>query len=254
VRARRGDPGADPLLEEAMRLALPTTEIQRIGPVAAARAELAWYRGDHSRAAQEAAIGLQALGGRRDTWICGELAYWGRRADPAFEIPAQLATPYVLMLDGDWRGAADAWQQLGMPYERALALAEGPEAALREALAILEPLSAGPLMAIVRQRLRELGVQSIPRGPRASTRENPAGLTAREVQVLRLLVQGHTNTELAHRLHVAPKTVEHHVSSILAKLEVRSRTEAVGAALGMGLGELSAIAAHGSRGRQARGR
>ena len=254
VRARRGDPGADPLLEEALRLALPTTEVQRIGPVAAARAELAWYRGDHRRAAQEAATGLQALGGRREAWICGELAYWGRRADPAFEIPAQLATPYALMLDGNWQAAAAAWEQLGMPYERALALAEGPEAALRDALAILEPLSAGPLTAIARQRLRELGVHSIPRGPRASTRENPAGLTAREVQVLRLLVQGHTNTELAHRLHVAPKTVEHHVSSILAKLEVRSRTEAVAAALGMGLGELGAIGAHGSRGKAARGR
>ena len=107
---------------------------------------------------------------------------------------------------------------------------------------------------IVIAGLRELGVHGIPRGPRASTRENPAGLTAREVQVLRLLVQGHTNTELAHRLHVAPKTVEHHVSSILAKLEVRSRTEAVAAALGMGLGELGAIAAHGARGKAARGR
>jgi DNA-binding CsgD family transcriptional regulator/tetratricopeptide (TPR) repeat protein len=235
VRARRGDPGADPLLEEAMRLALPTIEIQRIGPVAAARAELAFYRADLSRGAQEAAVGLQALRGAPDAWICGELAYWGRRADPGFELPAGIARPYALMLSGDWQHAADAWKQLGMPYERALALTAGPEPALREALSILEPLGAGPLAAIVRQRLRELGVHGIPRGPRASTRGNPAGLTSREVQVLKLLVQGHTNTELAHRLHVATKTAEHHVSSILGKLEVRSRTEAVAAALGLGI-------------------
>jgi DNA-binding NarL/FixJ family response regulator len=78
-------------------------------------------------------------------------------------------------------------------------------------------------------------VRGIPRGPRASTRENPAGLTSREVQILALLVQGHTNTELAHRLHISARTVDHHVSSILEKLEVRSRTEAVAAAFGLGI-------------------
>jgi ATP/maltotriose-dependent transcriptional regulator MalT len=235
VRARRGDPGVDPLLDEAARLALPTGELQRIGPVASARAEVAWYRGDLKRVAEEAAIGLKAAAGHRDRWIQGELAYWGRRADPALDVAADLAEPYTLMIEGDWEGAAAAWQQLGAPYERALALADGPEEALRESLAILEQLGAGPLAAIVRQRLRELGVRGIPRGPRNSTRENPAGLTSREVQVLTLLVQGHTNTELAQRLHISAKTVDHHVSSILEKLEVRSRTEAVAAAFGLGI-------------------
>jgi DNA-binding CsgD family transcriptional regulator len=183
----------------------------------------------------EAAVGLKAGVGYRDSWIQGELAYWGRLADPALKLPAELAEPYVLMIKGDWEGAASAWDQINMPYERALALASGPEEALRESLAILEPLGAGPLAAIVRQRLREMGVRGIPRGPRASTRENPAGLTSREIQVLTLLVRGHTNSELANRLHVAAKTVEHHVSSILEKLEVHSRTEAVAAAFGLGI-------------------
>jgi ATP/maltotriose-dependent transcriptional regulator MalT len=235
VRARRGDPGVDQLLDEAARLAAPTGELQRIGRVAAARAEVAWYRGDLLRVAQEVAVGMEAAKGRRDPWIQGELTYWGRRADAAFEICAPLAEPYRLMLSAEWEGAAAAWERLGSPYERALALADGPEEALREALSILESLEAGPLAAIVRQRLRERGVRGIPRGPRASTRENPAGLTAREVQVLRLLVQGHTNAELAHRLHISAKTVDHHVSSILEKLDVRSRTEAAAAAFGLGL-------------------
>jgi DNA-binding NarL/FixJ family response regulator len=139
------------------------------------------------------------------------------------------------MISRDWQGAADAWERLGAPYERALALADGPEAALREALAILEQLGTGPLAAIVRQRLRDLGVRSIPRGPRASTKGHPAGLTRREAQVLRLLVRGHTNNELARCLHISAKTVDHHVSSILGKLEVRSRTEAVAAAFGLGI-------------------
>ena len=235
VRARRGDPGVDPLLDEAMRLALPTGELQRIGRVAASRAEVAWYRGDLKRVGEEAATGLKAAAGLRAAWTQGELTYWGRRADLALEPVADVAEPYALMIQGDWEGAAAAWQRLDAPYERALALADGPEEALRESLAILERLGAGPLTAIVRQRLRALGVRGIPRGPRASTRENAAGLTSREIQVLRLLVRGHTNTELAVRLHLAAKTVEHHVSSILEKLEVHSRTEAVAAAFGLGI-------------------
>ena len=235
VRARRGDPGVDPLLDEALKLALPTAELQRIGRVAAARAEVAWYRGDLERVAAEAAIGLRAAAGRREAWIQGELAYWGRRADPSLSLPQELAEPYALMIEGDWECAAAAWQKLGAPYERALALADGPEEALLESLTILEQLGAGPLAAIVRHRLRELGVRGIPRGPRASTRGNPAGLTSREIQVLTLLVQGHTNAELARRLHISAKTIDHHVSSILEKLEVRSRTEAVAAAFGLGI-------------------
>lgn len=233
VRARRGDPGVDPLLDEAARLALPTGELQHIARVAAARAEVAWYRGDLQRVTEEAAIGLKAAAGRRDRWIQGELAYWGRRADPPLDLPADVAEPYALMIAGDWESAAAAWQHLNTPYERALALADGPEEALRESLAILGQLGAGPLTAIV--RLRVLGARGIPRGPRASTRENPAGLTSREVQVLTLLVHGHSNAELAHRMHVSAKTVEHHVSSILEKLEVHSRTEAVAAAFGLGI-------------------
>jgi tetratricopeptide (TPR) repeat protein len=75
VRARRGDPGVDLLLDEALRLALPTAESQRIGPVAALRAEVAWYRGELGRAAQEAALGLKAAEGRNDRWVNGQLAY-----------------------------------------------------------------------------------------------------------------------------------------------------------------------------------
>jgi DNA-binding CsgD family transcriptional regulator/tetratricopeptide (TPR) repeat protein len=235
VRARRGDPGVDPLLDEAARLGLQTGELQRIGRVSATRAEVAWYRGELALVAREAAVGMKAAAGHWDPWIQGELAYWGSRADRLLTVTTNLAQPYSLMIAGDWEAAGEAWQQLGHPYERALALADGPQEALFESLAILEQLGAGPLAAIVRQRLRELGVRGIPRGPRASTRGNPAGLTSREVQVLRLLVQGHTNTELAHRLHVSTKTVDHHVSAILEKLDVHSRTEAVAAAFGLGI-------------------
>jgi ATP/maltotriose-dependent transcriptional regulator MalT len=235
VRARRGDPGSGPLLDEALRIALPTAELQRIGRVAAARAEVAWYRGDLDRVASEVAVGLEVAQGHRDPWIRGELAFWQSRARPDTQAPNDIFVPYRLMIEGEWHEAASSWEKLGMPYERALALVDGPETALREALEIVEELGAGPLAAIVRQRLRDLGVRGIPRGPRASTRRNPAGLTAREVEVLRLLVHGHTNTELAQRLHLSAKTIDHHVSSILEKLDVSTRTEAVAAAFGLGI-------------------
>ena len=68
------------------------------------------------------------------------------------------------------------------------------------------------------------------RGPRQSTRANPAGLTAREMEILQLLAEGLRNADIAERLHVSAKTVHHHVSSGLAKLGVRTRGEAARAA------------------------
>lgn len=235
VRLRRGDPGADDLLDEAHTLALPTHELNRIGRVSAARAEEAWYAGRIADVAREAATGLAHVAGHAAPWIRGELLFWQSRAQSIGTIPADVAEPYRLMLVGDWRSAAKAWERIGMPYEQALALAQGPAEALLDALAILRRLQAGPLAMIVRERLRKLGVRGVPRGPRSATRGNPAGLTQREVQVLKLLVSGHTNPQLAHRLHLSAKTIEHHVSSILGKLDVHSRTEAVAAAFGLGI-------------------
>ena len=122
-----------------------------------------------------------------------------------------------------------------MPYEQALALAEGAEAALRESLAILDRLGAAPLAVMVRRRLRERGARRIPRGPNESTRANPAGLTTKEWEILSLLAHGTSNAQLARRLHRSTKTIDHHVSAILEKLGVRSRTEAVAAAFALGV-------------------
>jgi DNA-binding NarL/FixJ family response regulator len=69
-------------------------------------------------------------------------------------------------------------------------------------------------------------VRKLPRGPRPGTRQNPANLTRSQLRVLTLVAEGLTNAEIAGRLFLAPKTVEHHVSAILAKLDARSRVEA----------------------------
>jgi DNA-binding CsgD family transcriptional regulator len=235
VRARRGDPGADELLDQSLELALPTGEFQRLGRVRAARAEYAWYRGDPETVLSETRIGLEQSSGNKDPWIKGELLFWQSRVAPLSEPPQGVTEPYRLMLVGEWRAAAGTWKQYGMPYERALALSLGPEEALREALTVLESLGAAPLASIVRRRLRELGARDVPRGPNAATARNPAGLTGREMEVLMLLAEGRTNAQLARALHLSQKTVDHHVSAILEKLHARTRGEAVAAAYKLGI-------------------
>ena len=134
-----------------------------------------------------------------------------------------------------WSDAADAWRAIGCPYEEARALADGDEAAQRAALAILDRLGAKPLAERIRRQLRQAGVRSVPRGAATATRSNEAGLTARELEVLALVADGRRNAEIAARLSRSARTVEHHVESILAKLEVGSRAEAVEAARRLGL-------------------
>jgi ATP/maltotriose-dependent transcriptional regulator MalT len=237
IRIRRGEADADELLAEALALALPTCELNRIGKVAAARAEQAWYQGDLQRVERECSVGLAHVGDHRAPWIRGELLWWRSRGGCLHSTGCEdVAEPWRLMLIGDWKGASARWEEIGMPFERALALAEGEnEEALRASLTILDGLGAAPLAGIVRRRLRERGARNVPRGPNESTRANPAGLTAREVEVLTLLAQGFTNAQLARQLHRSAKTIEHHVTAVLEKLGVRTRAQAVAMAFSMGI-------------------
>jgi DNA-binding NarL/FixJ family response regulator len=150
-------------------------------------------------------------------------------------IPADMGGPIGLQLRGDWQAAARIWGELGMPYHRAMALVDGDEAARREAFAILEKLGAAAAIERCREMLAERGVRGIPRGPRATTRANPMGLTDREIEVLLLLEQGLPNAQISRRLHRSVKTVGHHVSAILAKLGAGTRQEAAHIARSKGL-------------------
>ncbi len=233
VQVRRGEGGVA-VLDEAFRLAERTNELQRRGPIRAARAEAAWLNGETRRAVAEArAVFDEAL--RHDRWLAGELALTLFRAGER-DLPVDdLAEPFALQIRGEWQRAAEIWQERGYPLEEARALADGDEEAVRLAWTIFDRLGARPDATIAIQRLRALGVQQLPRGPRATTRSNPALLTEREIEVLALLAEGASNKEIASRLFLSPKTVGHHVSSILEKLDAPSRAKAAETAMRLSL-------------------
>ena len=237
LRARRGDADSDPPLEDAQRMVESTDEPMQITPVAAARAEAAWLAGDRAAVAPLTDDGLALAVQRRSAWSVGELACWRWRAGVIDELAGiPVAEPYRLTIAGDWAAAAARWREIGCPYEDALALADGDDQeALRRAHEQLQALGAKPAAAIVARRLRDQGVRGMSRGPRQTTRENPAGLTARELEVLVLLAQGSRNADIARQLVVSEKTVEHHVSAILRKLNVRTRGAAGAEAVRLGL-------------------
>jgi DNA-binding CsgD family transcriptional regulator len=158
------------------------------------------------------------------------------RAGIREDIPPDAAEPYALEMRGEWARAATLWEEIGCPYEAALALADADDDdALRSALVEFQRFGARPAAAIVARRLRKRGARALPRGPRPTTRKNPANLTARELEVLALVAQGLRNAEIADRLFLAQKTVDSHVSAILRKLGVPTRGHASAEAVRLGL-------------------
>jgi len=234
VRMRSGAPGAEALLDEASALVESRWTLQRIGPIRAARAEAAWLRGDSSAAVAEARPALLLADRDVHEWFGGELTYVMRRAGASDVPPAPLAEPFRLQIDGRPRDAAAAWAALHCPYEQARALAEGGPEDQLDALEIFEGLRARPAADAVRRQLRASAVR-VPRGARASTRRNPCDLTERELEILVLLCEGLRNAEIAERLCRSVRTVDHHVAAAFTKLSVSTRTEAVSAALRMGI-------------------
>ena len=226
IAARRGEPGAWGYLDEAAATADEAGEPQNQVPARLARAEAHWLEGELDAARRETELAYDVCA-TLNGWLRGAVAVWLRRLGSPRSMGGEIAEPYRRLLDGDPVGAARAWTNLGSPYEAALALADVPdEEALREALGIVIGLGARAAAQVIRQRLRMLGARSIPAGPHAATRKRPFGLTRREHEVLDLICAEHTNAEIAAKLFLSVKTVDHHVSAVLAKLGVPTRAAA----------------------------
>lgn len=222
--------------------ALPTThrDIMRLAPLAMVDAEAAWL-GVSRPAAREnlrAAFNM-AVRGQGQRWAIADTALWltilGEPVSIPPEILSHLRPAPRAHIEGRWLDAARGWDEVGCPYERAIALSMGEESAQREALEIFDTLGAAPAAAGLRRQMRLRGIRGVPRGPIAYTRASPAGLTRRQVQVLALLDHGLSNGEIAERLFISVKTAEHHVAAILARLGASTRHEAAEEARKRGL-------------------
>jgi DNA-binding CsgD family transcriptional regulator len=239
ARARRADPGVWDALDEAMEIADRIGEVHKIGPVAAARLEASLLLG--ARREEMIAGAEQALRVIVDRGVfvyAGDLAVWLVRADRAPDHRQTVLPPWSLELRGEAEAAAEAWGALGRPYEAAMALAWSEavsDDARRQALRDLQELGATGAAAFMTRHLRDEGATGLPRGAHASTRANPGRLTTRQLEILRLLTEGLSNAEMAERLCVSKRTVDHHVEAVLAKLGVRSRAAAVATAIGRGI-------------------
>jgi DNA-binding CsgD family transcriptional regulator/tetratricopeptide (TPR) repeat protein/energy-coupling factor transporter ATP-binding protein EcfA2 len=209
--ARRGSPEAGPLLELAWERAVRQQTVLGIAYAGTAYVEWAWLHGRRERVAEVADVVRRATRSPGCLPLRAEFLRYLRRIVPG----------------ADWDGAAVAPVPPGDRYEHALALGDsGKEDAMQEALRLLDQLGAAPAASRVRQRMRHLGIERIPRGPRPATRANRAGLTPRQLDVLGLVADGLTNSEIADRLVLSVRTVDHHVTAVLDKLEVPTRRHA----------------------------
>ncbi|MGZ8783255.1 MAG: ATP-binding protein, partial [Gaiellaceae bacterium] len=227
LAVRRGDPDAAERLADLAAGAVRASEPQRLAPLVELETEWALTTG--------AELPVERLETLLDGTPRGGMVGWGAirvAASAAVAgLPVELDEPrsalHAAMLGRNWPAAADAFGEIGWAYDRALMLSLlDDEESLVEAIEIARDLGAEPLRRRVAGRLRELGFR-VPTGRRETTRANPAGLTARQLEVLALLTEGLTNAEIAERLVVSPRTAEHHVAAVLTKLGTATRKEAV---------------------------
>ena len=236
LAVRRGDADAAERLADLASQAVRASEPQRLAPLVELETEWALTTGAPMPTERlEALLDEARPPGGLIGWGAIRVAACAAVAGIAVELDPPKSAPHAAMLRRDWRGAADAYGDVGWTYDRALMLSLlDDEECLVEAIEIARGLGAEPLTRRVAGRLRELGLR-VPPGQRVTTRANPAGLTARQLEVLALVTEGLTNAEIAERLVVSPRTAEHHVAAVLSKLGAATRRDAARRAAELGL-------------------
>ncbi len=224
IKIRRGEPDGSTLLEEAKYLAFLLNEHLRIMPIVIAFLEYEWLTGNKFLTDTELSTALSLIKAVDSIALNSEFDFWLYKARGVRSGLQMLFEPYSLMHEGKASEAAAFWKEKGCPYETALALFSGNEEQKREALILLQGLGADAVYQKLKSEMRLSGIRKIPRGLRNSTLTNPAQLTTRELDILQLLKTGASNKEIAGQLFISPKTVDHHISSILFKLDAPSRT------------------------------
>jgi DNA-binding CsgD family transcriptional regulator len=225
VNIRTGAPDTA-MMRELGQLAQDLGEVQRLAAYANVRAEALWLAGQHVAGDAELSAIYARTTSSGERAAATELAWWLSRVGLTVEPPSIRHGAFRDALT-DPRSAAAHLELLGSRYDAAVCLMEGSQEDLRQALEIFNRLGAKPAAAAAQAMLRRLGASKIPRGPRPTTRRDPHGLTARQLEVLDLMAEHLTNAEIAQRLFLSERTVDHHVSAILSKLHVQTRDDAI---------------------------
>jgi DNA-binding CsgD family transcriptional regulator/Tfp pilus assembly protein PilF len=235
IKMRRGEEDALRQLTDAKTMASQSMEWQRILPVLSAILEYEWITGsmiidnEFLDAVKTKVVGSHTVYGN------GEFVFWLKKARKQKLPVKKMEENYNTDNPISALKAAAFWERAGSPYQQALTLFETNDENKRKAIAIVQRLGATAVYERMKFEMRRSGIRNIPRGIRKTTQSNPEFLTDRELDVLRLLQEGLHNKEIAARLFISAKTVDHHISAILYKLEVNSRTKAVHEAEKLGI-------------------
>lgn len=229
-QVRTGAPPDRNVLEYLLLYDRPDAEPQRIGFLSEILAEQAWLSGEDTADAIRRLN--MVVGLTQSARMIGGTFVWLKRLGQTVDTVslAGVSEPYRIELEGDHPGAAEAWADLGSPYEQAMALAFGSDEDKARAVDILRDLHAGPALS----RLKAATIPGRNRRGRPPA-SGPHGLTKRQLDVLTLLGEGLTNAQIGETLFISPKTVDHHVSAILDKIGATSRGEAAAKARKSGL-------------------
>lgn len=235
IKLRKGEDDALFYLNEAKLLAVKAKEHSRTIPIMIAELEYEWLTGKKRITDEELALSLALIGKVDNIYLNSEFAFWLNKTRNKDLGLSTLYEPYKLLKEEKFDAAARFWEAKGCLYEKALALSAGTEENKKNSLVILQQLGAEAVYEKIKMEMRATGIKKIPRGLRASTKSNPAQLTNRELDVLNLLKKGIQNKEIAAELFISPKTTDHHISNILFKLDVNSRSKAVAEAVRLGI-------------------
>ncbi|WP_371194811.1 AAA family ATPase [Glaciecola sp. SC05] len=236
---RMGLADAESILQKALSQATAIGEWQYIIPLRLAYIEYAYLTHNSALATEHIAPLVKLQSSILNPWQFGELLVWQSRfglSQIATETSrSDIPLPWVLELKKDNELAFNAWSDLGMPFNAAMALLHGHTqntvASFVNAYSLLQSMQAKAVLRYIRKQAQQAGfIDQLPkrqRGPYSKSRQHPLGLTAKEQQIFKLLATGASNQDIAKTVSRSQRTIENHVSSILSKLSVESRIEAI---------------------------
>ncbi len=237
VRLRLGKEDAHELLKRALEHAISVAEPQYIIPAHLGLVEYAWQT-DNSELAKSHLKSLQEVSLIPHwTWRGADHAIWMHRYGIPVNLPKDktLPLPFKLEMEQDYLAASQAWIDKGSPFRAAVTLMQCPKDQagnhFATAMDLLLACRANGTLQKLKSLAQDYGLDKQinlgRRGPRRQSRQHPAGFTAKEQQIFPLVVEGMSNKEISENLSRSQRTVENHVASILRKLNVKNRMEAM---------------------------